>query len=208
MERSAAVSELGSMRNLKYFVRPFVVLLCMLHGRHIHAQHDMRYLVGDWHFNIWSTPDISAPPALTGTLHLESGLDSALALVGRVVLNDGPSTQGGNFTRELIAFDAFTKLYTRTIATNTGSHYVFTSTGWLGGKLKWTGSQHAGTDAVELREEIERTGPDRFNAVFTARTARSGWCGPRRSWNASRLRRRGTRLTISARQVPRECQRG
>ncbi|MBK7084636.1 MAG: hypothetical protein IPH53_08200 [Flavobacteriales bacterium] len=103
MERSAAVSELGSMRNLKYFVRPFVVLLCMLHGRHIHAQHDMRYLVGDRHFNIWSTPDISAPPALTGTLHLESGLDSALALVGRVVLNDGPSTQGGNFTRESIA---------------------------------------------------------------------------------------------------------
>ena len=58
------------------------------------------------------------------------------------------------------------KVYTRTIVTNAGSHYVFTSRGWQGDKITWTGSQHAETGATELREEIARTGPDSFDAVF------------------------------------------
>lgn len=130
------------------------------------AQPDMRFFVGTWSFRIWGTADISGPPALTGTWHLEDGLDSALALVGRVVLDDGPDIIGGDFTRELIAYDAHLKSFTRTIVTNTSGYYFFTSTGWQGDRITWTGSQHSAGGAIELREEIERTGPDSFNAVF------------------------------------------
>lgn len=136
----------------------------------MHAQHgDMRFFVGKWNFRIWAPGNSTDKADLTGTWYLENGLDSALALVGRVILDDGTSTQGGEFTRELIAYDAFTKQYTRTIVANTGSHYVFTSTGWKDDKLIWTGEQHASTGVVELREEIERTSPDSFNAVFYRR---------------------------------------
>jgi len=131
------------------------------------AQHgDMRYFTGTWDFKIWGTSDVSGPPALTGAWMLESGLDSALALVGRVVLDDGPNAVGGDFTRELIAFDAHTKAFTRTIVTNAGGYYFFTSTGWEGDRITWTGSQHSAAGTIELREEIECTGPDSFNAVF------------------------------------------
>lgn len=144
----------------------FSMLLTATIATDVLAQNDMRFFVGDWGFNIWGTADMSTPPALTGTWHLENGLDSALALVGRVVLDDGPNTQGGVFTRELITYDAHLKVYTRTIVTNTGSYYAFTSSGWHGERITWTGSQHAETGATELREEIERTGPDSFDAVF------------------------------------------
>lgn len=129
-------------------------------------QPDMRFFVGTWEFRIWGTEDISGAPALTGTWYLEDGLDNAQALVGRVELNDGPDVQGGTFTRELIAYDTHEKLCTRTIITNTGSMYHFTSSGWQGDKLVWTGSAHSATGVVELREEIERTGPDSFTAIF------------------------------------------
>lgn len=127
---------------------------------------DMHFFVGTWNFRIWATDDISGPPAFTGTWRLESGLDSALALLGRVQLEDGPGVQGGTFTRELIARDPHTGLYTRTIVANTGSTYHFTSTGWQGDRLLWTGSQQAARGSVELREEIRRTGPDSFTAIF------------------------------------------
>ncbi len=130
------------------------------------GQNDLRYFVGEWDFRIWGTQDISSPPALSGTWHLESGLDNTLALVGRVVLDDGVDTQGGPFTRELIAYDGYTRLYTRTIATNAGSSYTFFSTGWKGDRLIWSGTQHSQAGEVELREEIERTGPDSFTAIF------------------------------------------
>lgn len=130
------------------------------------AQDDMRYFVGTWNFSIWAPGNTRDKADLTGMWHVDNGLDSALALVGRVVLNDGPNAQGGVFTRELITYDAHLKMYTRTIVTNAGSHYAFTSHGWHGDKLTWIGRQHAETGAVELREEIERTGPDSFDAVF------------------------------------------
>ncbi|MBK9176025.1 MAG: hypothetical protein IPM46_06720 [Flavobacteriales bacterium] len=130
------------------------------------AQTDMRFFVGTWDFRIWVPGNTTEQADLTGTWYLESGLDSALALAGRVVLNDGPNAVGGDFTRELIAFDVHTKSFTRTNVTNTGGYYFFTSTGWEGDRITWTGSQHSATGTIELREEIERTGPDSFDAVF------------------------------------------
>lgn len=142
------------------------ILLAATIATNVAAQPDMRFFVGTWNFRIWGTADISGPPALTGTWHLEDGLDSALALVGRVVLDDGPGSQGGLFTRELIAFDAHAKRYQRTIVTNTGANYFLESEGWQGNKLIWSGTQHTSSGEVELREEIERTGPDSFSAIF------------------------------------------
>ena len=130
------------------------------------AQTDMRFFTGTWEFRIWGSADISGPPAFTGSWHVEDGLDSALALIGRVELNDGPDVQGGTFTRELIAYDPHTRMYTRSIVSNNGSTYHFTSSGWQGDRLVWTGSQHGTGGRVELREEIERTGPDHFTAIF------------------------------------------
>lgn len=126
----------------------------------------MRFFVGTWDFRIWGTADISGEPALTGTWYLENGLDSALALVGRVELNDGPGVQGGTFTRELIAYDAQSRLFTRSIVTNTGSTYHFTSSGWQGDRIEWNGTTHSASGSAELREEIQRTGPDSFTAIF------------------------------------------
>lgn len=142
-----------------------VVLLVAL-GNHVLAQADMRFFVGDWDFRIWGTADITGDPALSGTWHLENCLDSALALVGRVELSDGPGVQGGLFTRELITYDGYTKLHTRTIVTNAGSSYTFHSTGWKGERLTWSGTQRSSSGEVELREEIERTGPGSFSAIF------------------------------------------
>lgn len=133
------------------------------------AQSDLRFFVGTWDFRIWGTADISGPPALTGTWHLENGLDSALALVGRVILDDGPGVLGGDFTRELIAYDAHARLYTRTIVTNTGASYRFTSEGWNGKSITWSGEQRTAAGAVDLREEITRTAHDSFTAVFYRR---------------------------------------
>lgn len=138
------------------------------------AQSDMRFFVGTWDFRIWGTADNSGPPALTGTWHLENGLDSALALVGRVVLKDGPGVLGGEFTRELIAFDAHARNYTRTIATNTGANYRFTSEGWRGDTIMWLGEQHTAGGIADLREVITRTGPDSFTAIFYRKDG-EGW---------------------------------
>lgn len=130
------------------------------------AQSDMLFFIGSWEFKIWGSVDTSGPPALTGMWKLESGLDSAMALVGRVQLDDAPGVQGGLFTRELIAYDAHARLYTRSIVANTGSTYHFTSPGWQADTLVWSGRMRAATGEVELRETIERTGPDSFTAVF------------------------------------------
>lgn len=138
------------------------------------AQSDMRFFVGTWEFRIWGSADITGPPALNGTWHLENGLDSALALVGQVVLKDGPGVLGGEFTRELIAFDAHARNYTRTIVTNTGASYRFTSEGWKGDAIIWLGDQRTAAGIVELREEITRTGPDSFSAIFYRKDG-DGW---------------------------------
>lgn len=143
-----------------------MVILLVALGTRVLPQADMRFFVGDWDFRIWGTADITAPTAFTGTWHLENGLDSALALVGRVELSDGPGVQGGLFTREFITYDGYTKLYTRSIVTNKGTTYLFTSKGWHGDKLTWAGTQHSPSGEVELREEIERTGPGSFSAIF------------------------------------------
>lgn len=165
-EQDVLVSDLGSMLHAKHTMRPLALMISTLISQEMSAQLDMRFFVGDWHFSIWGTADISAPPALTGTWHLENGLDSALALVGRVILADGPGVQGGLFTRELIAYDAHAKRFQRTIVTNTGASYSFVSEGWHGDNLLWTGTQQSASGEVELREEIERTGPDSFTAIF------------------------------------------
>ena len=83
-----------------------------------------------------------------------------------MVLDDGDDVQGGLFTRELITYDAHARAYTRTIATNTGGHYSFTSPGWKNNALTWTGSQRSASGEVPLREEIQRRGPDGFDVVF------------------------------------------
>lgn len=159
-------NEFGGMQYTTRFLRPTMVVLLVALGTHVLAQLDMHFFAGDWDFRIWRTADITGDPALTGTWHLESGLDSTLALVGRVELSDGPGVQGGLFTRELITYDGYTKLYTRAIVTNTGATYLFSSKGWQGDKLIWTGTQHSSSGEVELREEIEHTGPGSFSAIF------------------------------------------
>jgi hypothetical protein len=152
------------MRSIRWFIAGCALLLCHLNAS---AQAtDMRFFIGTWEFRIWGPTNTTDKPDLTGTWKLESGLDSALALTGHVILNDGPGVQGGGFTRELIGYDAQSKLFTRTIVTNAGGHYVFTSAGWQGEHLTWNGEQHSAAGSTELREEIDRTGPDSFMAVF------------------------------------------
>lgn len=146
--------------------RTFLICLTLSVTPRAIAQHDMRFFVGHWDFSIWSTEDVSGAPAFTGEWFVEDGLDSALALVDRVQLNDGPGVQGGTFTRELIAFDSHAGRYTRTIITNTGASYSFTSSGWNGDELTWIGEQRSAAGIVKLREVIVRTGPGSFTAVF------------------------------------------
>jgi hypothetical protein len=131
-------------------------------------QPDMRYFVGTWDFSMWSTTNTSDTPDLVATWILEDGLDSALALAGHVVID------GSMFTRELIAYDASTGLYTRTIAASTGSYFLFTSTGWNGDRLIWSGTQHMASGSVDLKEEITRLGADAFTALFYGKDG-DGW---------------------------------
>lgn len=148
---------------LKYMC---ALILAAASAINVSAQDDMRFFVGTWDFSIWTTEDVSGPPALTGEWVLESGLDSALALVGSVQLADAPGVQGGRFTRELIAYNSASARYTRTIVTNTGAYYTFTSEGWQGDTLHWVGQQHSSSGIVQLQEEIVRTSPDSFTAIF------------------------------------------
>lgn len=130
------------------------------------AQHDLDFFIGTWDFSIWGNEQMDRDPDLQGTWVLARGLDSAVALTGAVRLNDGPGVQGGDFTRELIAYDAWTKRYTRTIATNTGATYLLATEGWSNDTLVWIGEQHTANGVVALRERIVRTGPASFQAVF------------------------------------------
>ena len=134
----------------------------------------MRYFVGTWEFRIWGGNDTARSADLSGTWVLENRLDSAVGLVGRVVLNDGPGVQGGPFTSELIAFDGHTNEYIRTIITNTGALYTFRSSGWKGDQLLWMGEQRTAAGVLELREEITLLSPSRFKAVFH-RKDKEGW---------------------------------
>lgn len=132
----------------------------VLHWSNGYAQTDLNYFAGSWQFDTRFAGNEAGKPDISAQWMVEKGLDSVFCLMGHVELN------GETFTRELISYNAGTKQYTRSVATNTGSWLVFTSAGWEGDTLVWTGSQSSQTGMIALREEIIRESPVAFTARF------------------------------------------
>lgn len=136
-----------------------VLFLCM--HQLACAQHQgMQYFTGKWKFEGWSK-DMKAAPDFTATWIVEKGLDNAFCLTGHVEFE-----KSGTFTRELMAYDAVSKMYTRTIIANDGSAFSFTSPGWNKDELIWTGTQYQNGRKVLLSEKISRISEKEFHAIF------------------------------------------
>lgn len=141
----------------------FCVSLVLLGSRAYAGHDDMKYFAGKWSFRVHFASD----QEIKGEWFLESCLDSNFCMNGWVTLAGGQK-----FTRELMHYNAGSRLYVRTIIANEGSSFYFTSSGWKGQKLIWTGQQTGASGAkTGLKEEITRITGDSFHAVYYTKRA-------------------------------------
>ncbi|MCW5911539.1 MAG: hypothetical protein KIT62_10715 [Cyclobacteriaceae bacterium] len=124
--------------------------------------HDLSFFAGKWEFKIWSADNKSDTPDFTAVWVHEKALDSAECFTGQV------QYEGGIFTREMVVRNNTTHEYERIVATNNGDYFVLKTKGWNGNKLTWTGTQYSASGKTELKEEIERSGENKFKATFYA----------------------------------------
>lgn len=124
------------------------------------ASGGLSFFAGKWDFKIWFTANSSNKPDISAKWTLEKSLDSVEGYTGKVELN------GSIFTREIIAFNNFTKQYERTVITNSGAYITLKTNGWEGNKLTWLGSQNMAKQKTELKEEITKQSDNKFEAKF------------------------------------------
>ncbi|MGZ3884658.1 MAG: hypothetical protein ACXVPQ_09835 [Bacteroidia bacterium] len=126
----------------------------------IAQQNDMDYFAGKWQFEGWLAANTTQQPDYKAVWYIEKSLDSAICFTGRVEIN------ASVFTREIISYNAFKKEFSRNIVTNNGDSFTFTTKGWKGQTLTWQGKQFSKGKETTLKEELNRTGPDEFSAIF------------------------------------------
>ena len=148
---------LGTMK----VVLNIVWLFILLHADVVFAQptDEMQYFIGKWDVQLMFSSNKTNKPDVKATWEIEKGLDSAFCLLGHVYIKKAI------FTRETIVYNTTTKEYIRNVITNDGSYFVFTTKGWQGNNLLWTGIQYS-KDTVSIQENITRINKKEFRVIY------------------------------------------
>lgn len=129
------------------------------------ADTPLDWFVGDWDVRVRAAGEADFPQAVSFEWAVRPALDGrwlagSVIAEGRVFTHEFQGGGPGALVRQVFAAD--------------GSRVRFTSAGWDGAVLVWTGEMITEEGVVPLRETIRRQGDDRAEAVFETGGA-DGW---------------------------------